>query len=323
MRAIAILIFSILISGVGDFAESQISPKGFDKSPIQYPDSCISYRFEIVSLPYSELPHTGSLKIARDTGFTRDYDGVSMVEMNGLLYYHPVDLLNRTLAYLDAFRSGGDSVYLEKARRFLRRLFVESNEIDGALFYPYRFDYHVNQQEEGLLKAPWYSGMAQGLALSALTRMFEITGDSLYFDYCRRTFRSLLRKKGKDMPWVTFRDDTGCLWIDEYPLTPPSRTLNGFIFAIFGLYDFYRLTADSAARQMLQESLSTVKNYLLLFRRPGRPSFYGLRFGHYAANYHALHIRQLQYLHKMTGDSFFRVWADSLYHDYNETKQKE
>lgn len=323
MRAIAILIFSTLLWGTGNMAESQVSPKGFDKNPIQYPDSCISYQYEIVSLPYSDLPHTGSLKIARDTAFTRDNDGVSMVEMNGLLYYHPVDLLNRTLAYLDAFRSSGDSVYLEKARRFLRRLFVESNEIDGALFYPYRFDYHVNQQEEGLLKAPWYSGMAQGLALSALTRMSEITGDSLYLDYCRRTFRSLLRKKGKDMPWVTFRDDTGCLWIDEYPLTPPSRTLNGFIFAIFGLYDFYRLTADSAARQMLQESLSTVKNYLPLFRRPGRPSFYGLRFGHYAANYHALHIRQLQYLYKMTGDSFFREWADTLYHDYNQTQQKQ
>ena len=317
MRAIAIFIFSILLGGVGNPAENQVSPKGFDKNPIQYPDSCISYQFEIIPLPYSELPHTGSLKIARDTSFNRDYDGVSMVEMNGLLYYHPVDLLNRTLAYLDAFRSGGDSVYLEKAGRFLRRLFVESNEIDGALFYPYRFDYHVNQQEEGFMKAPWYSGMAQGLALSALTRMFEITGDSLYFDYCRRTFRSLLREKGKDIPWVTFRNEAGCLWIDEYPLTPPSRTLNGFIFAIFGLYEYFQLTADSAACRMFQESLTTVKNYLPLYRRPGKPSLYGLRFGHYAANYHALHIRQLQYLYKMTGDAFFRDWADTLYNDYH------
>jgi hypothetical protein len=77
------------------------------------------------------------------------------------------------------------------------------------------------------------------------------------------------------------------------------------------------LTSEPSALEMLQETLSTIKNYLSVFRRPGRPSFYGLRFGHYAANYHILHIKQLQYLHKMTGEPFFKDWADTLYNDYH------
>jgi len=93
--------------------------------------------------------------------------------------------------------------------------------------------------------------------------------------------------------------------------------MNGFIFAIFGIYDYFVMTSDSSAYEMLQQTLGTVRNYIPIFRRPGKPSYYGLRFGHFAANYHALHIKQLEHLYKMTQEPFFRNWADTFYSDYH------
>jgi hypothetical protein len=75
------------------------------------------------------------------------------------------------------------------------------------------------------------------------------------------------------------------------------------------------MTHSPEAEEILQNCLSTIKNYLPQYRRPGQPSFYGLRFRYYARGYHYVHIGQLRQLYKITGDDFFRAWADTLESD--------
>jgi hypothetical protein len=119
---------------------------------------------------------------------------------------------------------------------------------------------------------------------------------------------------------VAFNDSLGCFWIEEYPTSPqPSMTLNGFIFGIFGLYDYYELTGDSTAHDLLERALGTVKNYIASYRRPGKASFYGLTFHRYSGYYHMAHIAQLRKLAAISGDPFFSRWADTLNGDYSET----
>jgi len=129
----------------------------------------------------------------------------------------------------------------------------------------------------------------------------------------------MLRPRGEYTPWTVFYDTPGCFWIEEYVTEPiPSMTLNGFIFGIYGLYDYWQMTGNADADRLIQEAISTVRNYIPSYRRPGNPSFYGLTFHHYDANYHKLHIRQLRQLTRFTGDPFFESWADTLESDYRE-----
>ena len=39
-----------------------------------------------------------------------------------------------------------------------------------------------------------------------------------------------------------YKDEHGNIWLEEYPTIPTSHVLNGFIYAIFGIYDLYRVT---------------------------------------------------------------------------------
>jgi len=315
LPAFALALIAVATIGCGN----KVERKGFDRTPIVMPDSCIQYEFTIDSLPYEQRPNTnyGPAAVV-NTASPTDPHGVVMYRRGDAVYYHPVEIAHRSLALLDLFHDTGDSLYLASLRHHVDRLLREGIEIEGALYFPYNYDNYVNQQEDGLLTAPWYSGMAQGEILGVLTRTFLTTGDTVYLEAAHRTFNTMLRPQGEAVPWTVFVDSLGCYWIEEYPTEAPSKTLNGFIFAIYGVYDYYLLTKDPGAEQVLQKSLSTVKNYLPSFRRPGRPSFYGLRFGHFSGEYHMIHINQLRMLERVTENAAFGAWADTLAADYAE-----
>lgn len=294
---------------------------GYDKTPIVFFDTCQSYDFDILTIPYSKLPFTGYAdNVTTDTTSFRDSDGVILFEWQDKNYFHPVNTCHRAYALIDFYHRTGDTLYLNMLHTYVRRLISEAVEFDGAAYFPYQFDFQVHGLAEAGLLAPWYSGMAQGEALGVLTRAFNETGDSAYFEFAHKTFKSLQRLRGSAMPWTVFVDERGCFWIEEYPTAEPSMTLNGFISAIFGLYDYYQLTKNPEVGTMLKSCLNTVKNYVPLFRRKGKASYYGLTYQHYNGSYHSLHISQLRYLEKYTGDTTFGNWADTFLADYSKTK---
>jgi hypothetical protein len=296
--------------------------KGFDRPPEKHITVCQDYDFNITLLNYKELPYSGySLKGINDTTFPSDSNGIALFEWNGKYYYHPGVLCKKASELAAAFYDSSDSLHLNVLLKYVHHLMSQSVEVDGAAYFPIPFDYNVNQQEDGLLLAPWFSGMTQGVGLSAMIRTFLITGDSTYLDFSHKVFRTFQRLRGESEPWIAFTDSAGCYWIEEYPVWPPSMTLNGFIWAIYGVYEYFFFTGSKEAQEILVASLRSVRNYIPVFRRPGNPSFYGLRFGHYAPGYHMLHIDQLRFLEKMTDDSFFGGWADTLLADYNAKKR--
>jgi len=303
------------LTGVG--CSGDLKLKGHDYGPIATLDSCTSYQFEIVSLPYGELPNTGyGASAAYDTSFRRDDDGVMVSEIDGQVSYHPVNMAHQLFRLLDVYSRTGDTALLALATRYMERLAEMAMPFDSAIYFLYNFDYKVHQRDDAELTAPWFSGMAQGELLEVYVRMFAATSDSTYLEMAGGVFNSFLRRKGEAEPWTVFVDSIGCFWVEEYPLDEPSMTLNGFIFAVFGLYQFHQLTHDPRAETVLVKCLSTIKNYLPLFRRIGRPSFYNLRFRRFDEEYHLIHIIQLKYLAKMSGDPFFAAMADSLRADY-------
>jgi heparosan-N-sulfate-glucuronate 5-epimerase len=82
------------------------------------------------------------------------------------------------------------------------------------------------------LEPPWCSAMAQGEAASLLTRAAHALGDAQLADAADLAIDPLL---GAEPGLIADTPDGPVL--QEYPTSPPAHALNGWIFALWGLYD--------------------------------------------------------------------------------------
>jgi len=253
-----------------------------------------------------------------------DPDGVKLYQKNGENYYHPVQMAQWGLKLVSAYKNTNIEKFLHLARIQADKMMQEADFYNDLPYFPYGFDFNTRQYageyDDGIMKAPWYSGMAQGQALSLFTLLYDVTGESQYLEYADNTFKTLtiLREEKVSAPWLTYIDDRGYFWIEEYPIDiHPSNVLNGFIFAIFGLHDYYRVTHKGST--FLNQSLQTVEHYLPKWRNPGNLSFYCLKYKKKHALYHRLHMKQLKMLYKITEDPYFQEMADLFHQDHPGT----
>ena len=273
------------------------------------------HAYEIVPLPLAERPYSGQPIAPVVPDYPADADGFPTYERDGRTFVHPVVAVQRGLTALDSYAQTHDDRYLARARLIADRLVAGGVTARGGLWFPYPFDFPLHGKAADLMEAPWYSAMAQGQVLSLLSRLHELTHDDGYLADARRVFRTIADLGPRSAPWVSWVDKR-YLWLEEYPGSPPDHTLNGFLFALFGVYDYHQVTGDPAAAQVFRGGLTTIRRYLPEFRRPGGISRYCLLHGTQSAKYHGIHISQLRALTKMTGDPFFADFADLLEADH-------
>jgi hypothetical protein len=91
--------------------------------------------------------------------------------------------------------------------------------------------------------------------------------------------------------------------------------LNGNIGAIFGLWDYWRISRDPVSTDLLARAIASVKRELPSYEVPGEYSYYGLRFHAQKGRYHRAHEQQLRQLAAISGDSFFAEEADLFARD--------
>jgi hypothetical protein len=177
---------------------------------------------------------------------------------------------------------------------------------DGVWVWNHHFDWEYRDT----LKAPWYSGLAQGQGVSLLLRAHRATSDARYWDAAQHSFRSLLLpvKDGG----VLFVDDRGDTWIEEYLVDPPTHILNGMIWALWGVHDYVLASDDAAARTLFDQVVQTLTRNLAQYDL-GFWSLYeqsGTRLKMVASPfYHRLHIVQLRIMHRITGQEVFLDYA--------------
>jgi hypothetical protein len=266
----------------------------------------------VEAYPY-ETPH------ALDS-YPTDELGLHLYERGDTRHVHPVGQGQYVITMLNSYELTGDDAFLDRALINLDSLIDASIESGGAAFYPYTFDYPLYGLDELTIHAPWWSGMAQGQILSALVRAFDATGEERYRDAADRTFESFAVRSIDEWPLtepaVSFVDDDGVLWLEEYSGDlEPAFVLNGHLFAIFGLYDYWELTGSEEAASMIDGAATAVAHYLPEFRNgPGELSWYGLSIKPdplgLNVKYHRIHKRQLRVLTEMTGGQIFSDYAD-------------
>ncbi|WP_448073235.1 D-glucuronyl C5-epimerase family protein [Georgenia yuyongxinii] len=258
-----------------------------------------------------------------------DEDGVVVMwagvdgKANGERWVHPVATAQYALHALASYHREGGAEYLRRATANAEALLAHGKLREGALWFPYDRDYVLGGVGNNVIRAPWYSGMAQGQALSLFVRMYEETGSQKWRKAADRTMESFLveRDGATGLGFALVED--GNLWFEEYAgNTEPLLVINGQNFALFGLYDYYVLTEDPRAAALFDAGATTVLEVFEDFREPGEISRYcvdgdvceGERWQ--TDVYHMIHIHQLRLLGLITGEPQFERDAKILREDY-------
>lgn len=268
-------------------------------------------------LDFNDLPYIdGKTSVSKVKHY--DKQSIPMHNFKGQLNYHPVYIIQLALSHIDVYNTTLKQNHLDSAKKIANKLHLISKKTDSSIFFPYTFDFPLHGYTEETMAAPWYSAMAQGMALSLFSRLNEITHEDLYLDVSEKIFNSfdLSFKSKKGAPWVTCVDEEGYLWLEEYPHSPPAYTLNGMIFAIYGIYDYYRITKRNEAKILLQGAILTTRDNITKYRHKGGISQYCLRHPQVRSlKYHKVHIKQMETLYNITGDDFFLEMSKKLQSD--------
>jgi hypothetical protein len=248
-----------------------------------------------------------------------DCNGVPLLNYRGSIgqQYNPIAIAqwglgNYNLAHR---KSGGDHErkFIIAADWLCRNL--ELNRF-GVSVWNHHFDWDYREP----LQAPWYSALAQGQGISLLVRAHRFTGNRQYLDAAQSAFSSLLLPIEEG--GVQVADERGDVWLEEYIVSPPTHILNGFIWALWGVYDYYLATGDLRAHELFYRCAQTLVRNLDRYDL-GYWSLYelsGTRLPMLASPfYHRLHVAQLRILSQLTGVSRFSRVADS-WQDYGRNR---
>jgi hypothetical protein len=279
-------------------------------------------------VPINVRPYNGGQISPKHAIGLVDSQGVRMFRhptyTGGQLRNHPVAQAQYGLLLVNTYRVKNDTWFLERAERQGRRIIATRVVSRGAWWFPYPFDYPLASNLNYTMRQPWYSAMAQGQAISLFVRLAQATGDASWRTAANNAFAALRLGFSAAGPWVTHRDGNGRLWLEEYPNRTPGtsgRVLNGHLFAMYGLWDYWSLTRSAAAAALFADAAATVKRYIRNFRNPGWASSYGLRGLAPTEKYHTIHVDQLLHMHALTGDATFASMAEGLQSDFPSPRQ--
>ena len=239
-----------------------------------------------------------------------DADGVPMLDYHGTIgiRHNPIAIAHWGLGNYNLLCQTGEKV---RQDRFLRaaewlRTNLKPNAHD-IWVWNHDFDWEYRTP----LKAPWYSGLAQGQGISLLVRAHAVCGKAEYLHAAERAFRAFQASIAKG--GVIFTDALGDPWIEEYIVDPPTHILNGFLWASWGVHDYFLATGDQSIRALFDKLAATLQNNLAAYDL-GFWSLYeqsGTLLPMVASPfYHRLHVVQLRIMHRMTGNEVFAQYAD-------------
>jgi hypothetical protein len=250
-----------------------------------------------------------------------DDAGIPQLDYHGEIgkQHNPIAIAQYGLANYNLYALRDDP---ERRERFLRMADWMVDNLEPNPGGAWVWNHYFNWEYRDTLVSPWYSGLAQGQGISLLARAAKDTNDERYVEAQTRAFETMLRDVSDS--GTLFIDEHGHSWIEEYIVDPPTHILNGFMWALWGVYDHYLSTGAAEAKDLFDGSLATLRGHLGDYDT-GFWSLYeqsGTRLKMVASPfYHSLHIVQLRVMARLTGDPMFddvaRRWTA-----YRESKLK-
>ncbi len=246
------------------------------------------------------------------TNYQGDFDknGIPVLDYRGSVgkQYVPIAVAQYGLGHYNLYQQKNDPKNLNIATKQADWL-VNNLKLNqkGVKVWTFNFDWEYRD----ILKSPWYSALAQGNGISLLLRIYQTTQDKKYLVTAQEAFEALTITVDKG--GTLFIDIQGDYWLEETIVNPPTHILNGFLWTIWGVWDYYLATKEPVIKTLFDRCIKTLKNNLKNFDI-GWWSLYeqsGTKMKMLASPfYHNLHIVQLKILYKITGETIFNKYAE-------------
>jgi len=232
----------------------------------------------------------------------RQQNSVTLKNPKEYLIHFTNNFTTLTMFCFSDYLKTGDSAYLELFLKNVRWMTDNITIISDTVGIWQNNDIIYDKYT---LDFGWASSYSQGIGLSVICRAYQLTKQEKYLQIAEKVLNSfnLDYKNGG----ILDIDRNGNHWYLEYPANPPAYVLNGMIYGVFGIYDYWRLTGSPKANRYFQRGIQTLENNLPRYDK-GYWSAYDLLFNQYCAgyNYHKnVHISQLDVLYQISNNSIF------------------
>lgn len=235
-----------------------------------------------------------------------DESGIPMLDYQGVigLQYNPIAIAQWGLGNYNIWNESNSDKHLKKFIVCADWLVdnLKANNY-GFKVWMHFFDWEYRDT----LKSPWYSGLAQGQGISVLVRAYKETKQEKYKSAAEDAMKVFFEPTIKG--GVNFKDSKGYNWIEEYIVHPPTHILNGFIWGLWGVYDYSlqfnclnsRSLYEGYLKTLVEELRSYDTGYWSLYEHSGtRLKMIASLF------YHKLHIVQLDVMYLLTNEKIFK-----------------
>lgn len=199
---------------------------------------------------------------------TFDTDGVPMFNFRWGTHYYPITIAQYALQHHALYLVKDDNtsfdIFISMADYF-----VKTQDEKGG--WPSDFDHTFYKGRTELMKAPWYSAMAQGQALSVLSRAYHLTREDKYKVAALKGL--IIYTIPVDLGGVLRKFENKFWFYEEYPTEPASYVLNGYIYSVIGLFDVFDTFRDNLSEKLYFEGIKTLKRVLSLYDLGNRTAY--------------------------------------------------
>ena len=236
------------------------------------------------------------------------------LDKNNILYYDYGNRYNKlgkynnptfVAKYADIlYREIQNTQNKEKIELFFKQVdyLIKTSTTDskGDKYWSYPFENKYYNAPVG-----WHSAMTSGRILGVLARAHSLSNDDKYLKFAELVLNKLARPI--ENGGMSTHLENGEIWLEEVAYNGSSsfKVLNGHIFSLAGVYDYYKYTNSKKAKGLYEGGVIAVKNNLDDYDT-GFISYYskenhnGKRYYAGRSDYHTIHVMQLLWLYNVT-----------------------
>ncbi len=217
--------------------------------------------------------------------------------------YYPVMVIQFGLMSIDLhLKNDKSSEHVNHAKACMNWLESNKTEYKGAAVW------RNLENTQYQLKEGWLCGMVQGQALSLYLRWYQLTKDAYWLSESERIYRSFNIDVSEG--GFTLELERGKYWYEEYPTSEPSLVLNGYVYAIFGILDLYRVTKREELLVLWNNCVELIQTNLKKYDR-WYWSAYDIKKGQLVSYYYQknVHVPLMKILYELTRVEEFHFYA--------------
>ena len=243
---------------------------------------------------------------------------VDYLEENGITpgrQYNPTIIATNASNLYHELEKNPDSLSGKHFRNCIKWLKENITRVKGNALY----EFNWQQPWYPSVKVPFTSGLSSACAIEAFTNAQKLYPAENYLQYAKELLRGFYLPI--DSGGFTYKEKEGW-WYEEFAdsnrQTP--RILDGHIYCILGIREYFLFTKDDSASFIIQQGLNALKHHLPEYDKIGEKVCYDIYCNPADQKYHMMLADQMKQVWNITNDSvfyrYYQKWNKPLKQPY-------